>query len=420
MPLGWVSELKGPDWDVPFVPASSSPGVRIPNGAYHVVSDTPLVAAQFNSLESRGDGSGCPMLPAIGNACYSYSNDASLLIPSQALASKYVVTGYHAWHAEAFPPPNGTGKLDMGDLIALTGTQANTEVTLSLRPNQGVVGWPGLPNFMPGQPATFTMGAGEVIELFTPGTSSTDTFSGAEIASNHPIQLFSGVGCASIPEDPSHCGHVEDPVLPVDAFGKEYVIPVLMSASGARLSNTIRVQAISDATALTFEPTTFNAVTLGSGEFLEIPNVTVDVRISSNTPFGVTQYVNARPNLALDGASMGGPNQLSVTPVSQFKTTYSFVVSPFYDANFVSVIAPTGVSVSLDHEMIAPDKYSAVGASGMSVSRAVGPLTAREHVHSLVADKPIGIVIYGFSPYSSYLYAGGLDLKPMTAVARYR
>jgi len=418
VPLDWLAELKGADWETPYVPASSSQGVHSLNGAYHVVSDIPIVAVQFNPLESKVEAAGCPTVPAANGGCYSYSNDASLLIPTQALARSYVVTGYHAWHADAFPPPSGTGKLDMGDLIAITATQANTDVTLSLRPNQGVVGYPGLPTFMAGQPARFTMGAGEVIEPFTPGTSDTDTFSGAEITSTNRIQLFSGVGCASIPENPWQCGHVEDSVLPVDALGKEYVVPVLTSGAGARMANTIRIQSISDGTALTFEPTSLNAVTLDRGQFLEIPNVIVDVRITANTPFAVTQYLNARPKTGLDTSAVGGPNQLSVPPIGQFKTGYSFVVSPFYNSNFVSIIAPTGASVALDKVSIAADKFTAVGASGMSVSRA-GPL-AGDHVHTLLADKPIGIVIYGLSDFSSYVYSGGLDLKPITAVARYR
>jgi carbonic anhydrase/acetyltransferase-like protein (isoleucine patch superfamily) len=43
--------------------------------------------------------------------------------------------------------------------------------------------------------------------------------------------VLSGVGCASIPLDPAHCGHLEDAVFPTDALGKDYIVPLLQLPS---------------------------------------------------------------------------------------------------------------------------------------------------------------------------------------------
>ncbi|HKQ71498.1 MAG TPA: IgGFc-binding protein [Polyangiaceae bacterium] len=426
-PLDWVLELKGADWEMPFLPAGPVQSVNKLDGAYHVVSDQPIVAYQFNALEGKLDGAeGCPMLP--GNAgeggCYAYSNDASLLIPAHALAADYVASGYHSWHEDPFPRGE-SGKLNMGDFIAITATETDTEVTIALRPKQGILAFADLPRVAAGQSTTLSMSPGQVIQIFAPGTSTSDTLSGTEIsardAKTHeqpkPIQIVSGVSCASVAEDATPCGHVEDIVLPAETLGRDYVVPVPHSAAGKPVAHTIRVQSISDETALTFEPTTLTGVTLGRGEVIDLPNVMVDVRISSTVPFGVTQYLNGRGDLAkpvADGQNFGGPNQATVPPSAQFRTAYPFIASPHFEVNFVSIVAPTGTAVTLDEVPIPQDAFTAIGSSGMSVARR--KLAHNDRVHFVSAAKPVGISVYGYSPFSSYLYSGGLDLKRDTPV----
>jgi hypothetical protein len=208
--------------------------------------------------------------------------------------------------------------------------------------------------------------------------------------------------------DPAHCGHVEDTVLPLDTLGKEYVVPVLRSASGARVPHTIRVQSVSDDTAVTFEPTMLTGVTLGRGEVVEIANVTADLHISSTVPLAVNQYVHGRSIPVPDALNVGGPSQISLPAISQFRTSYTFAASPTFEANFASIVAPTGAMVSLDGQSIAASLFVAVGASGMSVAQVA--LTQNDKVHVLSSDKSVGLVVYGYSPYASYAYAGGLDL----------
>ncbi|MET0594619.1 MAG: IgGFc-binding protein [Polyangiaceae bacterium] len=428
--LDWIHDLKGADWDVPYQPASPTQSIKKANGAYRVQSNRPIIAYQLNALENEiARVRGCPTTSTGSSSnCYAYSSDGSLLLPAHVLSSKYVVAGFHAWHKEFANLPGATyGRLNMGDFISITSPQANTEVKIKLRPNQTILSGPDIPRVNSADNSvTHTLGQYQVAQLFTPGTSDNDSFAGAVIETKEgkPVQVLSGVGCVNISDDESPCGHIEDAVLPVEALGKDYVVPVVttsgaMADAGTAVGQTIRVQSISDGTAITFEPKLYNPVTLSSGDALDIPNVTTDLRISSTTPFAVTQYLTGRGSGARQSESAGSPNQLTIAPASQYRTSYTFAATNDFGfgTSYLMVTAPTGAMVKLDTQAIPSEKFLAVGASGMSVARV--PVSAGKKVHTVTADKPVGIVVYGIGPYSSYAFTGGLDVKrPGPAVVR--
>jgi IgGFc binding protein len=414
--LDWVLDLKGPDWEVPYQPGNPTQSVKKANGAYRIVSDKPIIAYQFNAYENEiPDARGCPAIAGESARCYAYSGDGSLLLPVHALSSKYVVAGFHAWHKDfATLPGAAVGRLNMGDFISITAPQANTEVTIKLRPNQGILSGPDIPRVNAGDQTTITLGERQVLQLFTPGLARSDTFSGTEIEvkDGKRVQVLSGVGCVNILDDESPCGHIEDSVLPYEALGKDYVVPILAGGStadaGTPIAQTIRIQAVADGTPITFEPKLLQSVTLSRGDLLEF-SATSDIRISSTTPFAVTQYLTGRSVSSRMSEGIGSPNQLTVAPVAQFRTSYAFLVSPQFASNYVTVVAPTGTAVSLDGQPVAREKFLAVGASGMSVARV--PVAGATRVHSLTADKAVGLVVFGIGPYGSYALTGGLDLK---------
>ena len=87
--LPWVPALKGQDASSTGEPTPMTASVFAAKGAYHLVADAPVIVYQFNALEyEQGSGnnlngvpwSSCPNASII--PCKSYSNDASLLLPS--------------------------------------------------------------------------------------------------------------------------------------------------------------------------------------------------------------------------------------------------------------------------------------------------------------------------------------------------
>src|SRR5208282_4258239 len=102
--LPWVPELKGPDADDCGVTPAFAKSVLARASAYHLVSTVPVTVYQFNALEYRGAGgpagkdwSSCPgnevcSTTQSANGCFSFSNDASLLIPTTSMTGNYRVT----------------------------------------------------------------------------------------------------------------------------------------------------------------------------------------------------------------------------------------------------------------------------------------------------------------------------------------
>src|SRR5262249_13703200 len=122
--LPWVPELKGPDVDGCENP--QDPGVTrvVAGGAYRVRSTRPISAYQLNPLTYKidpapagcpGTSQTCPGSPLTD--CNSYSNDASLLLPTNTLTRDYPTL---AWPATS----------NRASFIAVTAVQDGTDVEL--------------------------------------------------------------------------------------------------------------------------------------------------------------------------------------------------------------------------------------------------------------------------------------------------
>src|SRR5438067_1047801 len=128
--LPWVPMLKRGDFDACTSVTALDSSAMMAQGAYHLVSSVPVVVYQFSALEYGPQGgpsgenwSACMQKAAScaagGVMCFSYSNDASLLLPSTALTGNYRVTGWHSTY--------GTGQF-----MSITGLANGTTVTVKL------------------------------------------------------------------------------------------------------------------------------------------------------------------------------------------------------------------------------------------------------------------------------------------------
>lgn len=82
-----------------------------------------------------------------------------------------------------------------------------------------------------------------------------------------------------------------------------------------------------------------------------------------------------------------------------------------YEGNFVSIIAPAEAEVTLDGLAVAG--FEPIGGTSYGVARVdLGEGAAGQH--TVAADVPVGVSVYGTGFCTSYWYQAGLDLGPAT------
>ena len=409
--LPWIEELKSTV--TPFAcatPSIKTSTVRVNGGAYHLVSTVPVTVYQFNALEYAAKGgpagkdwSTCPAYACPATACFSYSNDASLLLPSTAQTRAYRIMGPPAWM-------NPDNTFEFPPYFALTGLSDNTAVTIKLSATASIAGGAGVPNTPPGGTATLALNRGDVVQVV--GGPGSD-FSGSLVTTSAPVQVISGISCSNMPHDAVACDHLEESVFPAETLGKRYFVTVPTSPTPTPVGHVVRLYGNVDGTNLTYPggappgaPTT-----LGAGEMVDLGVISQDFEVVGDHEFGVVSFqIGASllfPDLPVD-QQKGDPAMSLATAVEQFRKKYVFLAPADYDSSYVDVIMPIGATLKLDGAT--PPTQPKPLSSGFGVARL--PLSnVSGGAHVLESSLPVGIQVMGYGTYTSYQYPGGLNLR---------
>jgi hypothetical protein len=360
--------------------AQLASGALVTAGAYHLRSDSPITVYQFNSLEYSLDD----------DTDFSYSNDASLLLPTNVWRTNYFTA---AWQNIADANPTE---------MAVTAWQDHTSVTINAKASTVAGG--GAPAFTAGTPQTIMLDAGDVLEL----TSVAGDFTGTQVQSDRPVQVIGGHYCADIPSSVGYCDHLEESMFGVDTLGERYVInaPAVTTIASGKVE-VVRIIATTANTSLTYDPPQPGAAATiaNAGDFVEIEGNAASFLVTASQKVLVAQYMEGQEA----GGGTGDPAMSLAVPVEQFRTDYTFQAPISYESNYVDVTAPAGATVMLDG---APVKLSPIGTTGYALAR-VYPLTAGpagDGNHTITGTMPFGITVYGYGQYTSYWYPGGLNL----------
>jgi hypothetical protein len=447
--LKWVEALKGPE----FLLTNTSEGrldasSRADKGAYHLVSTLPITAWQFNPLKYELPAGSCDRIPAGAMGCRSATNDASLLIPSTAMTETYRVFGYSSKH-------EGTlwGTVPGG--IAITATKDATTVQVQLGPKCGVEIFPttmlgtcvspgsGVMAGMPGEVQTYTMNAGDVVQLVgawakDPQTKNAD-LSGTVVkaAPGFPVQVVAFNAISQLPDGSvGNADHMEETVLPAEVIGKKYIVVPPTTPLGKSVGHVVRIYGNRDGTTLTYpegKPPGAPDV-INEGEVVQVPPLPVGTPaaecrsvpdncmvnmpfvVEGSEAFAVASFMVGGPLQTMkpgDYDSLGDPSfSMEVTP-EQFRREYTFLAPADYELNFADVLVPTGASVVLDGVTIT-EAPTPIGSEWGSLRLKLDSATGG--VHTLTTDhaKGLGLQVMGFGAATSYYYPGGLNLQRIT------
>ncbi len=223
--------------------------------AYRIKGSGPFVAYQFNPLD---------------NVNPVFSNDASLLLPVNATGKNYTVM-------------TGSGG---GAFVTIVGTKSATSVTVTV--TTATDPGPGISGMSAGESQTFTLGAGELLNLkATANPAAGETLTGTTIEASANVIVFAGNVAANMG---GRCcaDHLEEQMFPTSAWGTTYVA-AKAKPRGVELDHW-RILAAEDNTNVTFSGGVSNPVTLNAGEFYDL-DAQGDFTITGDKPILVGQFL---------------------------------------------------------------------------------------------------------------------------------
>lgn len=392
--------------------------------AYHVISSGPVVAYQFNPIIQQ------------------FSNDASTLIPIQALGRHYYVFGWPTANP-CGPPPGEFGYMEsIPDHTAITivGVADGTEVTATAtHPIIGSGGDSGfaIPATPAGQPLTFTVNRYDVVNLESDQPvapiqeclSMLDRdgdFTGSLVTSTKPVAVFTalergiGFGGATPPDPPNWHGdgcctdHLEEQLFPTTAWGREFAIarsPVRSTDPSYQEPDVYRVLASEDGTQVTTSLGGDQAsFTLGAGQWKPLWS-DHGFTVTSTAPVTIGQVLISQHRIPEGG--IGDPSLLLVPAAEQYRKDYVFLVPSTFTKNYMVLAKPVLGDFTVDGHSLGEFADCTRGPIGTVAGTEYEQVTCRvaEGGHTVAGTLPFGLFVYGYYSVGSYSFAGGSDVK---------
>ena len=420
--LPWVSRLKGEPGLVGSVSAPAS--------AYRVRADVPVSAYQFNPIEYRIEtdcSDGYSDRPGDG-VCFSYTNDASLLLPTNVLTGNYLGLSRQTQLLidETYGPGSTSGFLA---IVGVTPDPVEVEVRFAGRSAPSSDG--AVAAHAQGDTETFTLAQGDVLELASAALTTCDgpsrservsgrletycdvtrayDLTGTEIRATAPVAVFGGHDCTFVPYDAWACDHLEEMLFPLESWGRDYIVPVTAPLEAE--PNVVRLVSGHDGNVIELDPPLVRAMTLDRGQFVEL-EARESFRVRGSEPLMAMQMLVGQEYAGVGSVPFGAngdPAMALAIPVEQYRTSYELLAPATYRLSYVAVVAPNGTDVVLDGRLVGG--FHAVGVSGYRVAN----VEIDPGAHAIHAAAGFGVSVYGFGSFTSYLYSGGLDLRPISA-----
>jgi hypothetical protein len=363
------------------------PGTSVvrPGGAYHLTTTAPVTAYQFNPVTFQSGSN------------YSYSNDASLLLPTSVLGTQYTVLTWPGLTFQIGAAP----AWESGGTITVVGTGTGP-VQVSVTLAGAVVAGTGVTAAAPGAVQTYSLSPGDVLQLIGRGQGSDLT--GSSVHASGPVAVYAGHGCAQVPADRAAGNHLEEQLFPDSAWGKRYAVSAFIDRP--MIPSVVRIIARDDATRLTFDPPAVHPSgnTLGAHQVLQFETTSHFV-VTSDKPVLVAQFMYGG---GLQGGD-GDPAMVYEVPTEQYRTQYTFLAPDTFSHSYINVVSASSRPPMLDQAPITAPAQP-IGSSGLSA----WTLEIQPGVHqitSVSSEEAFGIKVYGTAPFTGYAYPGGLDLQ---------
>jgi IgGFc binding protein len=258
-------------------------------------------------------------------------------------------------------------------------------------------------------------------------------FTGTLIHSDKPVVAFTsgdraeGFGGAknivfspqwdSMMDDTCCTDHVEEQLFPTTALGQQFAIarsPIRSTDPDNWVEpDIVRVLATVDNTTITTN--------------LDAPYDHFMLNARQQMTFGATTGFTLVADKAVEVNSflvsqdfvkpgqIGDPSQITLPAAEQFRKDYVFLVPSTFQLNYMALAVPTAAKVVLDGQPLDGVEFSncTKGPIGMLNGTDFQELTCKlaDGQHTVSADQPFGLSVYGYYTVGSYAFVGGSDVK---------
>jgi hypothetical protein len=414
------------------------PGTFVSHHAYRIASTTPLVAYQFNPLDNVG----------------VFSNDASLLLPTEALDGDYLVLSWPQTLAITDSAETNAG-INLRAFLTVVAITDATEVTIRLATD--ILGGGGVGPALAGETITVQLDRFEVLNLETQSFNA--DFTGSVVSGTTPIAVFTGSEASDAPrfdtlaERFCCADHLEEQLFPEISFGTHFVAvktPLRTAAiAAAGWDVTVvpdepeywRILASRDDTVVTTDlPAPFDTFTLDRAES-RIFDSERDFVVVASAPIAFAQIPASQLATGIPSTLPGGerppggdPSMMMVPPLEQWRSTYLFLVPSNHAYDYLLLAVPAGTDLRYDHIPLAnvlacetePIHTLPTGPGGtdleyvavrcaLSAPTPDGPGFQDDGVHLIESEdgQPFGLILWGWDSFVSYGYPGGTNLLPI-------
>ena len=198
-------------------------------------------------------------------------------------------------------------------------------------------------------------------------------------------------------------------------------------------------------------------MTLEEGESFIFEATRDFVMATDGGRLAVLQTLPSQQQLGIPTGYPGGdPAIIAVPPTDQYRSNYTILTPDKYLFDFLTLVVPPDAQVLLDGKSLEDNGCSRTRSDGKTPRadlpepayynyrcalsdpqiqlnceldpsacnirqdpdqpggagprKGIDPGVQRDGVHRIVADKPVGVLVYGFDSFVSYAYAGGLNL----------
>jgi hypothetical protein len=353
----------------------------------------------------------------------SFSNGASLLIPTSGLDESYYVLGWPTTNpiAGPFQIPG----IPDHSFVAIVGVTEDP-VHVQVRLGGAIVAGGGIPAAGAGGVVEVDLAQFDVLNLESDGIPGDLT--GTEVIADGPVAVFSGGERGIVPYEvapPEPAGwdgdlccteHFEQQVFPRSSLGRGFVTtrsPVRSRSASNPEGDVWRVLATEPNTTVTTSLAgEFASFSLDAGQYKEFWSVT-DFVLSSNQPIMVAQYLVSQQYVE-DPDVGGDPEFILYPPAEQFRTEYIFLAPPTFERDWCVIAAPATATVTLDGVTLGEQsprcqRYPAGTLDGVEYVALRCEL--EDGVHYVSSTEPVGVNVYGYYNVGSYGYAAGAELE---------